>query len=111
VEHLREVPGERKGEMSTYISLMKLTEQGAKDIKEAPARLENAIKLLESLGGKLVDFFVVMGEYDYIGIAEAPNDEVAVTFLLYLGAAGNVRTTTLKAFKLEEFVQIVKKMS
>jgi len=51
-----------------------------------------------------------MGEYDYVAIGEAPNDTVGMTFLLGLGLAGNVRTTTLKAFTREEFVEIVKKL-
>ena len=55
-------------------------------------------------------FYSVMGEYDYVGIGEAPSDEVAMTFMLAQGAAGNVRTTTLKAFTKEEFVEIVKKL-
>ena len=96
--------------MPTYISLMKLTDQGVRDIKEAPKRLDTFIKGLEAMGGKLVGFYLVMGEYDYVGIAEAPNDEVALAFVMSLGAAGNIRTTSLKAFKLEEFVSIVNKL-
>lgn len=96
--------------MPTYISLMKLTDQGVRDIKEAPKRLDTFIKGLEAMGGKLIGFYLVMGEYDYVGIAEAPNDEVALAFVMSLGAAGNIRTTSLKAFKLEEFVSIVNKL-
>jgi len=94
--------------MATYISLMKFTDQGIKDIKEAPERIEKAFKGLEAMGGKIVDFYATMGEYDYVTIAEGPSDEVAMTFLLGLGAAGNVRTTTLKAFKREDFIKLVK---
>jgi uncharacterized protein with GYD domain len=45
-----------------------------------------------------------------VGIAEFPSDEVAVAFLLSLGAAGNVRTTTLKAFNMQEFAAILGKL-
>lgn len=96
--------------MPTYICLMKLTDQGIKDIKNAPKRIEEAVKGLEAMGGKLIGFYTVMGEYDYVGIAEAPSDEVAVAFLLGLGSAGNVRTTTLKAFTSEQFAAIVKRL-
>jgi uncharacterized protein with GYD domain len=51
-----------------------------------------------------------MGEYDYVAIGEAPNDEVAVTFALALGSQGDARTMTLKAFTREEFTEIVKKL-
>lgn len=96
--------------MPMYISLMKFTDQGIKDVKDAPKRAEQLIKGLEVLGGKLIALYMTMGEYDYIGIAEAPNDEVALTFLMSMGAAGNVKTTTLKAFTIEEFAKIVKKL-
>ena len=96
--------------MPVYITLMKLTEQGVKDIKDAPKRIESGIKYLEKLGGKLIDFYVTLGEYDYIGIAEAPNDEVVMRFLLGLGMAGNVRTTTLKAYSKEQMAEIIKKL-
>ena len=96
--------------MPTYISLMKFTDQGIKDLKEAPKRAEQLIKGLEALGGKLIALYLTMGEYDYIGIAEAPSDEIALTFLMSMGAAGNVKTTTMKAFTLEEFAGIVKKL-
>jgi uncharacterized protein with GYD domain len=96
--------------MPTYISLMKFTDQGIKDVKEAPQRAEQLVKGLEAMGGKLLGLYFTMGEYDYIGIAEAPSDEVALTFLMSMGAAGNVKTTTLKAFKIEELAAIVKKL-
>ena len=96
--------------MTRAIILMKLTEQGIKDIKNAPRRIEEGIKGFEAMGGKVTDFYSVMGEYDYVAITEAPSDEVAMTFLLALGSLGNVRTTTLKAFTKEEFAQMVKKL-
>ncbi|MFQ3662886.1 MAG: GYD domain-containing protein [Chloroflexaceae bacterium] len=96
--------------MPTYISLMKLTDEGIRNIKEAPQRVANAVKTLEAMGGKLIGMYSVMGDYDYVGIAEIPNDEVAVTFLLGLGAIGTVRTTTLKAFNMQEFAAILGKL-
>jgi uncharacterized protein with GYD domain len=96
--------------MPSYVLLMKLTEQGGKNIKEAPGRVEAGIKAWEALGGKMTDFFVVMGEYDYVAIGEAPNDEVAATFSLMLSSLGNVKTTTLRAFTKEQFAEMVKRI-
>ena len=96
--------------MPTYIMLMKLTEQGVKDIKNAPQRIEQAAKTAEAMGGKMIGFYTVMGEYDYVVIGECPSDEVMMTFLLGVGSLGNVRTTTLKAFTSEEFAAMVKKL-
>jgi uncharacterized protein with GYD domain len=93
--------------MAKYVILMNLTEKGIMDPKNAPARIEAAEQALEAAGGKLLDFYVVMGSYDYVAIAEGPGDEVAMAQLLGLGMAGNVRTTTLKAFTREEFAKIL----
>jgi uncharacterized protein with GYD domain len=96
--------------MPTYIGLYKLTEQGIKDIKNAHQRFEQGVKSLEKLGGRLVGFYTCMGEYDYVGIAECPNDQAAMVFLLGLGSQGNVRTTTMRAFTPQETAEMVKKL-
>jgi uncharacterized protein with GYD domain len=96
--------------MQTYVILMNLTEKGMKDVKDAPDRVKDAIKSLETAGGKLVSFYQVMGPYDYIAIAEVPSDEAALLQLLGLGLAGYVRTTTYKAFPLETFAEVLKKL-
>ncbi len=96
--------------MATYVMLMSLTDQGIKDIKNAPERIEQGIKAWEKMGGKLTSFYTVMGEYDYVAIGEAPSDEVAMTFLLGLGSLGDVRTRTLKAFTNQEIAEIIKRL-
>jgi uncharacterized protein with GYD domain len=96
--------------MPTYISLVKLTDQGIKEVKNAPVRAEQAMKAMEAGGGKLVGFYAVMGKYDYVVIGEAPSDEAMMTYLLALGSLGNVRTTTMRAFDKVQFGELVKKI-
>ena len=96
--------------MPSYVILMKLTGQGAKEIKDSPKRIQEGIQGVEAMGGKVKDFYLTMGDYDYVAVGEFPSDEVAATFLLSLGALGNVKTTTLRAFSTDEFAEIVKKM-
>jgi len=50
--------------MPTYVVLYKLTDQGIKNIKDAPQRMEEGIKALEAMGGKVIGIYSVMGEYD-----------------------------------------------
>jgi uncharacterized protein with GYD domain len=96
--------------MPTYITLYKWTEQGIKNVKEAPARIEAAIKSAEAAGGKTLGVYLTMGEYDLVAISESPNDETTSVFLLAQGMQGNVRSTTLRAFTKEQFAEIVKKL-
>ncbi len=84
--------------MATYITLINFTEQGIKDIKNSPTRLDNAQALARSLGGEMKQIFLTMGGYDMVAILELPDDEAAAKMALTVGAGGNVRTTTLKAF-------------
>jgi uncharacterized protein with GYD domain len=93
--------------MATYVILMRFTDKGIQAVKDAPKQIDAAIKRFEAMGGEVIGFYATMGEYDYVAIGEAPNDTVAMAFLLGLGAAGYVRTTTLKAFTTEEFAEII----
>lgn len=97
--------------MPTYIGLLKLTDQGSKDIMNATARIEEGIKLYQKMGGKVIGVYLVMGEYDYITIGEAPSDEVHTAFALALSSQGNVKSTTLKAFTTKEIPAILAKLS
>ena len=96
--------------MVRRIMLMKLTDQGARDIKNAPQRIEQAIKTYEKMGGKMLGFYTVTGEYDYVAIGESPSEEVGMAFILGLGSLGNVRTSTSIAFTKEEFAEMVRKL-
>ena len=96
--------------MPTYVTLYKWTEQGIKNVKGAPERMKAAIETAEAAGGKILGLYVTLGEYDLVAISEWPSDEAGMVMLLAQGALGNVRTTTLKAFTLAEFGEIVKKL-
>jgi len=93
--------------MQSYIVLMKLTDQGAKAIKDAPQRIRDGVTLFERNGGKVLGFYLTMGEYDYVAVGEAPNDGVVLTFCLGLAQGGNVRTTTLRGFPSSDLEQLV----
>lgn len=93
--------------MPTYISLINYTDQGIRNIKDSPKRLDAAKKLLKDLGGELRQFYLTLGRYDIVVVAEAPSDEVVAKFTLALGSLGNVRTTTLKAFTEAEYRKII----
>jgi uncharacterized protein with GYD domain len=82
----------------TYIMLGNWTEQGARNAKDSPKRLDAAKKLLKDMGGDFKTFYLTMGEYDVVAVYEAPDDAVAARFTIQLGMQGSVRTRTLKAF-------------
>ncbi len=93
--------------MSIYINLMTYTDQGLRNVKKSPIRLDAARKAAEELGGKLGDLYLTMGAYDLVAISEFPDDATAATFVLRLGAKANVRTTTVKAVPENAYRKIV----
>ena len=93
--------------MPTYISLINYSEEGIKNVKDAPNRLEKARQAAKAAGGELKHVYLTMGGYDLVGISEFPNDEVAATYALTLASQGRIRTTTLRAFTEPEFMKIV----
>ena len=93
--------------MATYISLLRYTQKGVENIKESPARIDAAKKVFQSMGAELKQWFLVMGQYDAVVIAEGPDDETVAKLLLAIGALGNVKTETFRAFTEEEFRKIV----
>jgi uncharacterized protein with GYD domain len=93
-----------------YFILFRFTEQGIRNVKDTTSRVDAARSDAEKIGGKLALYWT-FGEYDGIGILEAPNDEAAMEFNLKLGSLGNVRSNTLKAFTAEEIARVLDKLS
>lgn len=93
--------------MTTYFVLGKYTNQGIRNIKEHPGRVEAARKLAESVGVNLKGFFLTVGSCDMIIRLEAEADTSVAKFLLAVASQGNVTTDTLRAFSESEFQEIV----
>ena len=47
---------------------------------------------------RIEQIYWTVGPHDIVVIAEASDDEPTTAFLLELGSAGNLRTTTLRAY-------------
>jgi len=93
--------------MPTYLSLLNWTDQGIKNVKDSPKRLDAVKKAIKEIGGEVKAFYMLQGAYDLALIMEAPNDEALAKLLLKVGAAGNVRTTTMKAYPEAEYRKII----
>ena len=93
--------------MATYILLVNYTDQGARNIKESPKRLDAARELAKQFGAQLKDMHLTFGAYDLVVTVEAPDDAAMAKFNLAVASRGNVRTTTLKAFSEADFRKIV----
>ena len=96
--------------MATYVGLIQFTDQGIRNIKDTVKRGEAAIAEAEKIGVKIVEEFWTMGAYDVVVLFEAPDDETMSAFMLKIGSLGNVKSTTLRAFRRKEMEDILAKI-
>jgi uncharacterized protein with GYD domain len=97
----------REVAVPAYIMLANWTDQGARQVKDSPKRLDAAKKVLVEMGGEFKAVYMTMGDYDLVAVYEAPDDAVAARFTLLLGQMGSVRTRTLKAFPEAAYREII----
>ena len=93
--------------MPTYIVLLNYTQQGIQKVNEGPTRIDAAKKAFRAMGAEMKQYFSVMGRYDAVVIAEAPNDEIVAKLALSVGSQGAVHTETLRAFTEDEYRKII----
>jgi uncharacterized protein with GYD domain len=93
--------------MATFVVLMNWTEEGVKGFKDSTKRASAAEEGMRELGITLKEIYWTIGAYDVVCVFEAPDDETFAAALLQLGATGNVRTTTMRAFSRSEFDAVV----
>jgi len=96
--------------MATFIASIKFTQQGIKGIDETTKRAAALKTAAKKMGVKIKETYWTLGDHDGVLIFEAPDDETATTLLLHLGAAGNVSTTTVRAFTAPEMDKILEKV-
>jgi uncharacterized protein with GYD domain len=101
--------GERGIAVTTYVTLANWTQQGAQNYGEAINRAEEFTKLVENSGGSVRELVWTLGEYDSLAIVDFPDDETAVAALLRMGAKGQIRTQTMRAFDADEMSGIIRK--
>jgi len=93
--------------VTTYVVLFNWTEQGIRNYKDSPNRAEAAKKQWGEAGIQIKDLYWTVGPFDLVAVVEAPDDESLTSGLLALGAQGNLRSTTMRAFGAEEFAQLI----
>ena len=101
----------RRMSMATYIVLLNFTDQGIRNVKETTKRADAVRKMAKKFGVSVKELFWTMGSYDLVGIYEAPDDTSITALGLATGAAGNVRSQTLRAFSKEDMDGILRKLA
>jgi uncharacterized protein with GYD domain len=93
--------------MPRYVSLLRFTLQGVRNLKQSPARAAAFRKTAERAGVKVEAQLWIAGNYDGILILNAANETKALNAIAKLAATGNVSTHTMQAFDERDFATIV----
>ena len=96
--------------MATYIALSNFTDQGVRNVKDSTKRADAVKEAARKFGAQMTQIYWTLGQYDLVAVIEAPDDASATAFALSIGAAGNIRTQTLKAFSKAEMDGILGKL-
>ena len=97
--------------MATYIVLTNFTDQGVRTAKDTGKRSDAIKDQAKKFGVTVKEFYWTLGSYDVVGIFEAPDDASMTALGLAIGAGGNVRTQTMRAFSREEMNGVLAKLA
>jgi len=96
--------------MPHYIVLVKFTEKGMQNTKQAWTKDRPKVKAqVQKIGGKMTGY-MTFGQYDAVELLELPDDKAAMRFAMMAGATGLVRTVSLKAFSEDEVDKMVQEL-
>jgi uncharacterized protein with GYD domain len=97
--------------MATYVTLVKFTEKGVKDIKHSAKRAADFKAGAKKFGVEVKEQYWCLGAYDGVILFEAPDDEAASCIMLSLSELDNVTTQTLRAFTAADMSKILGKVT
>ncbi len=90
--------------MPKFVMLSTIGPDGFATLRENPQRLKAVNHDVESMGVKVLDQYVIFGQYDFITILEAPDDVTMARVATTLAARGTLKTTTLKAIEVDDYI-------
>jgi uncharacterized protein with GYD domain len=96
--------------MPTFIMSLNWTDQGIKNVKDSPKRSRAARELASKLGVEIKHLFLTSGDADLVLIVDTINGDNVAKFALALGAQGNVRSRTARAWHEAEYQKLISEL-
>jgi uncharacterized protein with GYD domain len=96
--------------MPTFIIAMNWTEQGIRNVKDAAKRAGVARDMAQKFGVEIKQTYLTNGEFDLISILETPSGDNLAKFCMAIGALGNVRTRTMRAWPEAEYHKMISEL-
>jgi len=77
-------------------------------LHENPDRIRQVREEVEAVGLKVIDQYALLGQYDFLNIIEAPDEQTMARAAVMLASRGTLKTTTLPAIPVDEFIASLK---
>ncbi len=95
--------------MPLYVMLSTLGPQGSATLRENPARLKEVNRDVEAMGVRIVSQYALLGQWDFLNVVEAPDEKAVARVATFLSARGTLKTQTLTAIEVDEFIEVLEK--
>ena len=92
-----------------YVLLSNLTDEGWKTVKEKPERIKEVNKELEAFGVRIISQYALLGQYDFLNIVEAPDNETIAKVSIDLGSRGTIKIVSMAAIPIDAFLGSAKR--
>jgi uncharacterized protein with GYD domain len=92
--------------MATFLMLSTLGPDGMATLRSQPTRLKEVNSEVEAMGCRVINQWALLGDYDFATILEAPDEKAVAKVAVILGARGTLKTRTLTAIPIDEFIEI-----
>ena len=96
--------------MARYVVLYKFTAEGARNIRETVKQARQTREQNEKRGFKVQTLLWTQGPYDLVSIIDAPSEDAMMGAMANVVSAGNVVSTTMRAFDDKEMEGILKQV-
>jgi uncharacterized protein with GYD domain len=93
--------------MVTFLMLSTLGPEGMATLRQNPERLREVNTEVEAMGVRVVAQWALLGQYDFATVIEAPDEKAVTRVAVTLGARGTLKTKTLTAMSIDEFIAAV----
>lgn len=94
--------------MPKYIIMSNLTDEGAKTLKKNAGRIKEVNAELKSMGVNVIDQYAILGNFDFITIVDAEDDNMVMKAVIAIASRGSIKTETYKAVPIDEFIESLK---
>jgi uncharacterized protein with GYD domain len=97
--------------MATFVLLSTLGPDGAATLRENPSRLRAVNDEVEAMGGRVLVQYALLGQWDFLNIIEAPDEVTMARIATMLTARGTVKTRTMTAVDIDDYIEILERRS